>query len=46
MSIVKKEKLSRSKMDNRQLNEVRMLEILEWNLLANREGWGATDASE
>jgi hypothetical protein len=44
MSIVK-EKLSRSKID-KPLNEVRMLEILERNLLANREGWGATDASE
>lgn len=26
--------------------EVRMLEALEWNLLANRFGWGATDTSE
>jgi MoxR-like ATPase len=26
--------------------DVRMLETLEWNLLANREGWGATDTYE
>jgi len=26
--------------------EVRMLETLEWNLLANCEGWGATDTHE
>ena len=25
---------------------VRMLEAVEWNLLANREGWGATDTYE
>ncbi|HLC94203.1 MAG TPA: hypothetical protein VJH96_01390 [Patescibacteria group bacterium] len=26
--------------------DVRMLETLEWNLLANREGWGATNTYE
>ena len=26
--------------------DVRMLETLEWNLLANREGWGATKTYE
>jgi MoxR-like ATPase len=26
--------------------EMRMLETLEWNLVANREGWGATDTYE
>lgn len=26
--------------------DVRMLEALEWNLLANREGWGATNTYE
>jgi len=26
--------------------EVRMLEAVEWNLLANREGWGSTNTYE
>ena len=26
--------------------DVRMLEAVEWNLLANREGWGTTDTYE
>lgn len=26
--------------------DLRMLEVLEWNLIANRKGWGATDTFE